>query len=75
MLGDSLAGQGEYAEAEPLLLSSYLGMMERASTIPAAARTNNLKYAGEAIIRLYEGWGKPDLAAQWKQKLENAPAR
>ena len=25
---------------------------------------------GERILKLYEGWGKPDKVAEWKQKLQ-----
>jgi eukaryotic-like serine/threonine-protein kinase len=69
MLGASLAGQGKYAEAEPLLVSGYQGMVERETTIPAGNR-NFLEDAGEWIIRLYQGWEKPEKAAEWRLKLK-----
>jgi non-specific serine/threonine protein kinase/serine/threonine-protein kinase len=68
MLSTSLAGQKKYPEAERLLLSGYEGMLQRESTIPAA-RKIKLKQAGNWIVDLYQDWGKPDKAAEWRQKL------
>ena len=72
LLGFSLAGQGEYAEAEPLVLSGYRGMMEREAAIPAEERSS-LKQAVQQIVQLYEDWGKPDKATEWRQKLAANP--
>ena len=69
MLGASLAGQRRYAEAEPLLLSGYDGLVQRQAIIPAANQSA-VKDAGERIVQLYQDWGKPDKAAAWKQKLQ-----
>jgi hypothetical protein len=68
LLGASLAGQKKYAEAESLVLSGYDGMKQRESTIPAPERAD-LADAGGRIVALYQGWGKPDKAAEWQQKL------
>jgi tetratricopeptide (TPR) repeat protein len=68
MLGASLAGQKKYAEAEPLLLSGYEGMLQRESTIPAESHFN-LERARQRIIQLYQDWGKPDKAAEWRNKV------
>ncbi len=69
MLGASLAGQRKYAEAESLLLSGYGGMIQRESTISAGDRYN-VAEAGDRIVKLYQSWGKPDKAAEWRQKLQ-----
>jgi hypothetical protein len=68
MLGASLADQKKYAEAEALLLSGYQGMLQREATIPASERIE-LERAGEWIVQLYQDWGKPDKAAEWREKL------
>jgi Flp pilus assembly protein TadD len=68
MLGASLAGRGEFGKAEPLLLSGYQGLSSRASTIPAPNRPS-LDHAGERIVRLYQAWGKPEQAADWRSRL------
>jgi tetratricopeptide (TPR) repeat protein len=66
-LGGSLLGQKKYAEAEPLLLAGYEGMRERAATIPPPGRIR-LPEALERVVQLYNDWGKPDEAAQWRAK-------
>jgi tetratricopeptide (TPR) repeat protein len=68
MLGASLAGQGRYSEAEQLLLTGYEGLRKRESTIPSPDRSA-LQHAGERIVRLYQDWGKPEEAAEWREKL------
>jgi hypothetical protein len=70
MLGGSLEGQKKYLEAEPLLVSGYGGMMQRAAAIPPEERLV-LSQAGERIVQLYEDWGKPGKAAEWRGKLQS----
>jgi serine/threonine protein kinase len=69
LLGASLAGQREYAEAESLLLSGYQGMLQRKTTIPWE-RQSALDYTAGWIIQLYESWGKPEKAVEWREKLQ-----
>lgn len=59
-LGESLAEQGWYAEAEPLLIEGY----ERL-TVP-----NFKRIAGERVVKLYEKWGKPEKVAAWREKTK-----
>ena len=68
LLGGSLAGQGRYAEAEPMVVTGYKGMKERESriTVPDQFR---LREAAVRVVRLYEAWGKPEQATEWKAKL------
>jgi len=68
MLGASLAGQREYDQAEPLLLSGYQGLKQRELAIPWANRSA-LKQAGERIVELYQDWGKPEKAAESRERL------
>jgi hypothetical protein len=68
LLGDSLLGQGRYADAESLIVPGYAGMKARARKIPASARTQ-LGKAVERVIRLYEAWGRPEQAAEWRRTL------
>jgi len=67
LLGASLAGQKKYAEAEPLLLEGYRGMMARKDRIPASD-WYYLDRAREWIVQLYQAWGKPEKAAEWSKK-------
>lgn len=68
MLGGSVAGLGKYGEAEPLLVSGYEGMIQRAATIPSENRSA-LEEAGRRIVQLYQSWGRPEKVAEWTQKL------
>jgi eukaryotic-like serine/threonine-protein kinase len=72
-LGTLYLNQARYADAEPLLLSGYQGMLKRATAENHAA----LDAAGKALIKLYQDWGKPEKAAEWRDKLQSAapPAR
>ena len=69
MLGNSLVGQGKYAEAEPLLISGYEAMIERQTTMSASDKSD-LQDAGQRIVQLYQNWGKPAKIAEWKQRLQ-----
>ncbi|MBV9037636.1 MAG: tetratricopeptide repeat protein, partial [Acidobacteriaceae bacterium] len=68
MLGASLAGQKKYAAAEPLLTAGYNGMQERQTTIPVFNRFK-LEQAGKWIVQLYQDWGKPAKAAEWRARI------
>jgi serine/threonine protein kinase len=67
LLGACLTAQERYAEAEPLLLAGYDGINSRAPTMPAEARPTQAVALGR-IVQLYEAWGKPDKAAEWRTK-------
>ncbi len=71
MLGASVAGLDQFADAEPLLVSGYEGMIARQATIPRENLTV-LEAAGQRIVQFYERWGKPEKAAQWTDKLHRA---
>jgi len=71
LLGEALTGLGQHGEAEPLLLAAY----ERLdAALPAGRRAKELPRAIERIVRLYEAWGKPDQAAQWRARLDELNA-
>jgi len=67
LLGASLAGQKKYAEAEPLLLEGYQGMVARKERM-AVPDWYHLDRAHEWLVQLYVAWGKPGEAAEWKKK-------
>jgi len=70
LLGASLAGQGKYAEAEPLLLESCRGLqLCQASTVPYLNPTRRVSESLERLVQLYDAWGKPAQLAEWKKKL------
>jgi hypothetical protein len=63
------AAQGGFAEAEPLLVDGYQGMLQQQAAIPFENRTG-ISQAGQRIVQLYEGWEKPEKAAVWRAKLK-----
>jgi serine/threonine protein kinase/Tfp pilus assembly protein PilF len=65
LLGASLAGEKKYADAEPLLLEGYRGMDARKQKIDAPDRYR-LDRAREWLVQLYQAWGKPDKAAEFR---------
>jgi eukaryotic-like serine/threonine-protein kinase len=67
LLGASLAGQKKYAEAEPLLLDGYEGMLARKERM-GAPNSYHRDLAHEWIVRFYQAWDKPDKAAEWKKR-------
>ncbi len=66
LLGASLAGQKNYAEAEPLLLEGYQGMAERKRRIDVPD-WYHIDRAREWLAQLYQAWGKPGKAAEWRK--------
>ena len=74
LLGGSLLGQKHYAAAEPLLLSGYEGMKAREAKIPPAGNPR-LSEALERLVQLYDAWGKPEQAAAWRKRLQEAKKR
>jgi hypothetical protein len=67
-LGGALLGQKKFAEAEPLILAGYEGMKAREGKIAPAGRPR-LAAAARRVVELYEAWGKPEKAAEWRAKL------
>lgn len=68
LLGASLAGQKRYAEAEPLLVSGYVGIRERKASI-SAVNKYFFDEAKKAVVRLYVDWNKPEKAAEWRARI------
>jgi tetratricopeptide (TPR) repeat protein len=66
LLGASLAGQTKYAEAEPLLIEGYQGMLARKDRIAIPDRSE-LDHGRERLVQLYQAWGKPERAAKWRK--------
>jgi len=68
LLGDSLMGQGQYADAEPLILAGYEGMKAREPKIPAPSR-DRLREAADRVVKLYASRGEEDKVREWQKKL------
>jgi serine/threonine protein kinase len=63
-LAGCLTALEQFGEAEKLLLSSYETLQKAAGT-PPQRRVE----AADRIIKLYEAWGKPTKAAEWRATL------
>jgi tetratricopeptide (TPR) repeat protein len=70
IVGEALAGQKRFTDAEPLLLAGARGLQRRAAKIPAAARNKLLGDALSRLVQMYDAWGKPAEVAQWQAKLD-----
>jgi non-specific serine/threonine protein kinase/serine/threonine-protein kinase len=69
LLGAALAGQGKFQDGEPLLLSGFEGLIRTENNIPQDYRFY-LAASEHWIDQLYQDWGRPDRAAEWKLKLQ-----
>ena len=70
LLGGCLSAQGRYAEAEPLLLGSYPAFASTQGVPPQRARE-----ALDRIVALYQAWGKPEKAAQWRAQRPSSAGK
>jgi hypothetical protein len=68
--GRSLAAQGRFVEAEPLLLGGYRGMSGLLDVMPFEMR-GEASDAGHQIVAFYASWGHEQKAAEWRAALEN----
>jgi len=72
MLGETLLLRGLHVDAEPLLLTAYESMRDAADGDVA-----NFFVTEETIklLRLYDGWGRPEKAAPYREELRGVCAR
>jgi Tfp pilus assembly protein PilF len=70
-LGEALLRQKKFAAAEPHLLTAYQGLTRHAATIPAPKKSR-IQQNGELIVQLYDEWGKPDKAKEWRERLKDS---
>ncbi len=67
MLGDALTGQKRFEEAQTVLLDAA-ARMDRLPDVPPSRRSD----VREALVRLYEVWGKPAEKARWQAASQPA---
>jgi serine/threonine protein kinase len=70
VLGAILTAEKRYAEAEPLLVSGYDGMVQRMATIPDPDKPEVVEAANWAV-QLYRAWGRPEKATAWEVKVSH----
>jgi tetratricopeptide (TPR) repeat protein len=72
LLGECLTRLGRFAEAQPLLLRSYRILADDRGSAERRDLT-----ALQRLIELYDAWGQPEQADQWRARLlasQNPPA-
>ena len=69
LIGESLAGQKEFEEAESLLVGGFREIVQRQQSI-ALDRERVLNDAARRVAELYENWNKPEKAAEWRAKID-----
>ncbi len=67
VMGTTLVGEKRYAEAEPMMLHAYRGMLAGEGRVDAPDR-DCVDFTRKWLVKLYEDWGRPDQAAEWKNK-------
>jgi uncharacterized protein len=68
MFGGSFLGQGNYTDAEPLLLAGCEGMIRRINFIPAIAKPR-MRESIQRLIQFYQATKQSEKAAEWDTKL------
>ncbi len=69
LLGAALAGQQDFASAEPLLIAGYEGLLQRRDAV-TPADGSPLAAAADRLIELYTAWDQPDQAELWRKKRD-----
>jgi tetratricopeptide (TPR) repeat protein len=64
MIGEALARQGKYQEAEPILLGAYEGLKDHWEPGPKKDTAIRLAW-------MYKQWNRPDEAAKWDAELSS----
>jgi tetratricopeptide (TPR) repeat protein len=67
-LGASLAGQAKYADAEPMLIGGFEGLLARERQVPPRVK-KEVASAAARIVPFYKAWGRPAQAARWWDRL------
>jgi tetratricopeptide (TPR) repeat protein len=71
--GKALLDLKAYADAEPLLLEAHSGLRAGEGQISADGNVSLIQ-ALERLVQLYDAWGKPDKAAEWRKRLYDRSA-
>jgi eukaryotic-like serine/threonine-protein kinase len=74
ILGECLLREGQFADAEPVLLAGYEGIKKRAANMSPQAKERRLLEAIERLVQLYDATNKKDEADKWRKELDAAKA-
>jgi len=75
LLGAAIAGQNRFEEAEPLLLDAYRRLLASSDAIPDSIRAERLDGARARVVQLYEAWGRPDKADEYREASDAVQPR
>ena len=67
MLGEALAQQGKYAEAEPLLVAGYEQLKESETMLPTQSEIR-LTESLRRLVDFYVATGQTEKADEWRAK-------
>jgi tetratricopeptide (TPR) repeat protein len=70
LLGWAMLGQKDYPAAESLLREAHRGFLARDMARPSTVSTQLLSDTTLRLVQLYDAWGQPDKAAEWREKLK-----
>jgi hypothetical protein len=71
LLGETLAGQQQFADAESLLRDRYEGLKQRAAKMPVNAKKYRIEVL-ERLVHIYDAWGKREQVKEWRKQLDQA---
>lgn len=66
-LGTVLAREHRFDEAEPLIVGGAEGIERNRAMIAMNMRDREVAAARARVVSLYEGWGRPERAAEWAE--------
>ena len=69
LLAQSLVGQRKFDEAEPLLLEGQSILTAPLVIIPEHLKERITRAVAQTGVDLYEAWGKPEKAAEYRAAL------
>ena len=70
LLGEALAGQKRFEDAEPLLIDGYAGI-RLSPEVPQKRKRD----AVQRIIKVYEAQGLHERAGEWRDRLSGSVSR
>jgi serine/threonine protein kinase len=74
MLGEALADQKLFAQAESLLIQGYEGMKAEGQRLPGPT-PQDLRAAAQRLVNFYKTIGKSDDASRWQAESDQLDAR
>ncbi|MCH7592345.1 MAG: tetratricopeptide repeat protein, partial [Planctomycetes bacterium] len=72
LMAQSLVGQRQLGEAEPFLLEGHRILAAALETVPDHLKERLTREVAQTGMDLYEAWGKPDKAAEFRARLDGA---